>query len=277
VFDAWGKLPSGMSFGNTLSLGNYDLCMNIHHAYGSKLEVLTAQSCIVPMIENARARLFDDIDIYSSMKQLLTFHDRYSQKRVGSHNYDIPPFMTAVCVPAVCGSHRVSELVNDFVKTYNFSVPSFEGAGFCQSNERPALSASDWSAVVFFCIVGLLLIVSTVYNQTMVGLKRKTSNFLGCFSLYSNAQRLFSFKVHNSPDVLQCLNGIRFLSIVWIVYLHTNFIYMSQPAINSVHRVEWAQSVFAMFFHSGDIAVDTFLVIGGLLVTWQFLKERDQK
>jgi peptidoglycan/LPS O-acetylase OafA/YrhL len=32
-----------------------------------------------------------------------------------------------------------------------------------------------------------------------------------------------------------------------------------------------------MFYHSGDIAVDTFLVVGGVLVAWQFFKDRDEK
>jgi peptidoglycan/LPS O-acetylase OafA/YrhL len=67
------------------------------------------------------------------------------------------------------------------------------------------------------------------------------------------------------------------LSIVWIVFLHTNFISIGEPAINSVYRVEWAQEMFTMFYHSGDIAVDTFLVVGGVLVAWQFFKDRDEK
>jgi peptidoglycan/LPS O-acetylase OafA/YrhL len=70
---------------------------------------------------------------------------------------------------------------------------------------------------------------------------------------------------------------MRVLSIVWVVYLHTNFLSFFQPNMNAVYRDEWAQNLFTMIYHTGDIAVDTFLVMAGLLVAWQFFKEREQK
>jgi hypothetical protein len=177
VFDAWGKLPSGLALGNNVAFGNYDQCMSVAHAFQSQANttntktLLTGQSCLLPLIENANAHLYNDIDIFSSMKNLLKFHERYSQKRTGVHNYDIPPFMAAACVPAVCSPQHVQLFVNEIVKEFNFSIPFFGGNKFCQSNVRPSLSVLDWLAVFIFCFFGFLLISSTAYDVLMKELK----------------------------------------------------------------------------------------------------------
>ena len=47
------------------------------------------------------------------------------------------------------------------------------------------------------------------------------SKFLINFSLYSNTKKLFDLKIPNSVDHISCLDGIRFLSMTWVVMGHT--------------------------------------------------------
>lgn len=41
------------------------------------------------------------------------------------------------------------------------------------------------------------------------------------FSVYTNGAKLFRTKNIKSPDVIDCIHGIRALSIFWVVYGHT--------------------------------------------------------
>ena len=41
------------------------------------------------------------------------------------------------------------------------------------------------------------------------------------FSLYSNTKRLFNVSLPQSGDHLGCLDGLRFISMTWVVLGHT--------------------------------------------------------
>ena len=47
------------------------------------------------------------------------------------------------------------------------------------------------------------------------------SKFVINFSLYSNTKKLFDLNVPNTVDHIGCLDGIRFLSMTWVVMGHT--------------------------------------------------------
>lgn len=64
---------------------------------------------------------------------------------------------------------------------------------------------------------------------------------LQIFSMYTNGQKLFSCKqnnLSNPMDVIECLNGIRVLSIIWIVLGHTYSMAWITPIINRNYALE---------------------------------------
>lgn len=50
------------------------------------------------------------------------------------------------------------------------------------------------------------------------------------FSVYTNGEKLFKCVRSESPDIIDCLHGIRFLSIVWVVFAHTYSMYLEYSA-----------------------------------------------
>lgn len=52
------------------------------------------------------------------------------------------------------------------------------------------------------------------------------------FSMYTNGRKLFSCKRNRSPDVMECLNGIRVVSTYWVLYGHTMAMFAAAPLTN---------------------------------------------
>lgn len=58
-----------------------------------------------------------------------------------------------------------------------------------------------------------------LYFNNILG--KKFEPFL-MFSIYTNGMRLFSCQRSKSPDTIGCLNGIRVLTSVWVVFGHAH-------------------------------------------------------
>lgn len=73
------------------------------------------------------------------------------------------------------------------------------------------------------------------------------------------------------PDQLTCLEGIKTISMMWIILSHAYCFKLRLPQIDfSVHTFFYDPK--NMFITEGSVSVDTFLLIGGLLLTHSFLK-----
>lgn len=60
-------------------------------------------------------------------------------------------------------------------------------------------------------------------TRTFFIAESKNSNLIA-FSMYTNGEKLFKCSSHSrskSPDVLECITGIRVLSITWVVFGHS--------------------------------------------------------
>ncbi|XP_077995252.1 nose resistant to fluoxetine protein 6-like isoform X2 [Glandiceps talaboti] len=86
-------------------------------------------------------------------------------------------------------------------------------------------------------------------------------------------------KASHGKGSITCLNGIRVLSMFWIILFHTYlFAATSTAQISNVRYVEeqvktrWA----AMPVNKGDLGVEAFLVMSGLLVCYLTLKQFDK-
>lgn len=73
-----------------------------------------------------------------------------------------------------------------------------------------------------------------------------------------------------------CLDGLRALSLLWIIFGHRYFDIFLSPATNNVTATEsWLKTFFSLSHTIFHLAVDTFFLMGGLLVTWTFMKSFD--
>lgn len=82
-------------------------------------------------------------------------------------------------------------------------------------------------------------------------------------------------KKRNSASI-ECLNGLRSLSLLWIIYGHRYFDTFRSPATNYEYAVElWLRNIWSLTHTMFHLAVDTFFLIGGLLVTQSLMRSFD--
>jgi peptidoglycan/LPS O-acetylase OafA/YrhL len=98
------------------------------------------------------------------------------------------------------------------------------------------------------------------------------------FSFYTNLIKLFKTTPSSGKSgIIGCLNGIRVISMIWIMLGHRHGTYSGGQTINMTYFWDWYQNYSSMLILSGSVAVDTFFLLSGFLVTRSVLKELDKR
>lgn len=71
-----------------------------------------------------------------------------------------------------------------------------------------------------FAIILLVALGSTIYDIMAKINEFQPNKLYIAFSLYTNGQKLFDVTKSKSPNSINCLHGIRSLSILWIIFGH---------------------------------------------------------
>ena len=142
---------------------------------------------------------------------------------------------------------------------------------------------------VLLSIIGLFVLIATlleVWKAISISNVPGSSNnkdsdgvlvrVLHCFSFLNNGRKVLSMKTMTSGGTsLDCLHGIRVLSTVWVVMLHTwNFgtALVHNPSNAMENTLDWwFQGVW-----NATVSVDTFFVMSGLLVSYNLLRELER-
>jgi len=120
----------------------------------------------------------------------------------------------------------------------------------------------------------LMVLLSTILDWNNF-INKPTNVFikiLACFSLKSTLRGLFN--TENRIDrKLEILNGIRVLSIGWVVFGHTFFLTVIQPIVNVQDILYDALNTqFMGMVKAGTYSVDIFFMLAGFLATMGFCR-----
>ncbi|KXJ73198.1 hypothetical protein RP20_CCG016320 [Aedes albopictus] len=241
-FDSWGKIPSGLYHENGNALGNVDQCRGI--------EQIRMQHC--------------------------TF--------IGLFPSEIGLLFSGLCVPHSCSPDFVQQLYGDYLNSQGgMVVPLFEQESLCIRDEEVRYDGAMITAIVISSIIGLCVLSSTLYELTILGMKREINPLYSSFSLLGNVRSALHLEprvksTQQKSSMIECAHGIRSLSMIWIIVLHVHDMANTKPWENDPARVEYLRGFWASLLHySGMLAVDTFLVLSGMLVAMSMLRELDKK
>ena len=103
-----------------------------------------------------------------------------------------------------------------------------------------------------------------------------TQKFFLNFGLYLNTKRFFNTDPPKG-DHLSCLDGIRFLSISWVMMGH---IFSTELDTFPISNILPFYTIFKRYEFQGVnnavVSVDTFFLMSGCLVAYLMLKELDK-
>jgi len=77
---------------------------------------------------------------------------------------------------------------------------------------------------------------------------------------------------------LECLNGIRFLSIAWVILGHT-YLFVSIGAGDNFASIlgDWVKRFSFAIVSNATFSVDSFFLLSGLLTSYLFMKEASKR
>ncbi|XP_055600177.1 nose resistant to fluoxetine protein 6-like [Uranotaenia lowii] len=243
-YDSWGKVPAGLYYDNGMTFGNFEQCRNY------RWQNVRGQHCtFISFLPN-----------------------------------DLPVFQCSICVPDHCDPRTVHVLYGAYLMTKGvLLLDLFDPHQLCVSDRSVEYHGGVITATVIFSIIALLVLASTVYEFVMVFLEREANLLLSSFSLYRNIRSIIhvapkSKDVQKQRDTIECINGIRALSMIWVIVVHVHESMGSIPVDNSPARLNYMVSfVSSTLWMTGYLAVDTFLALSGMLVAMSMLRELDKK
>ncbi|XP_033732240.1 nose resistant to fluoxetine protein 6-like [Pecten maximus] len=95
------------------------------------------------------------------------------------------------------------------------------------------------------------------------------------FSVYTNACKILN--THQGPGSITCLNGVRFLSMSWVVLGHAFAFGIGSADNLATYFPEFMKTWTAHAILNALVSVDSFFTISGLLLSYLVLKEMKKK
>ncbi|CAG9860596.1 unnamed protein product [Phyllotreta striolata] len=260
MLDASSKIPVGLLYYNFGELGNFKECVEIESA----TDHVAGKYCLGNIEVNSTA--IDDQSVFIKnhmfMKILLT-------KLAGGVKTKGNPTL-AICIPDNCTEGDAKQLMSNPQLGIDVQSVMCQTAG----NVYPELTTEAVAGLSVLSVIIVVVMISTIFDLFYTKKSATVHHqLLLAFSLYTNGKKVF--ETSRRPSNLSCLDGIKVISMFWIIILHTYSVYSSGPVSNAIDIVNFTDSLISMVFINGDLACDTFLLVGGLLVTYVFFKRKN--
>ncbi|KAG5876020.1 hypothetical protein JTB14_026226 [Gonioctena quinquepunctata] len=243
-FDASAKLPEGIDHGSFFDLGNFDECYN--HVEYSNEDTQYGKYCLGFMVIGNSSE-------FPLIK--LTFEeDGY----FGVY--------TGFCL----SSHCTEE---DFSKV--FYKHSFAEERCASKITDKKMTSGGYSTITLMAIMATMIFCSTLYDMALrYAVKEPAHPSLVIFSAMKNSEKVFA--TSNNPNQILCLNGIKSISMMWIISYHEFITNIVGPIGNYNEVVKFYYTTGDFLFHQTSLmAVDSFLTLGGILTAYTLMKKKE--
>lgn len=108
---------------------------------------------------------------------------------------------------------------------------------------------SEWIFSIFF------------QNQISFDFAETTVELYTTFSVYTNLPKIFAISRNKSPDMFECLNGIRVLSAIWVIYGHAFVLSIATPMSNVATLLTVIYNTFSNSIRSIGILITLMAAI----------------
>ncbi|CAH1163713.1 unnamed protein product [Phaedon cochleariae] len=283
MWDATAKSSSGILRGSVFQMGNFEQCLSARAPFAPQYCLATIK------VETAstKSRLDPFSLYYSPYDSVLQKIQRSADPAQQSRD----AIKVGWCVPSSCSIRDLETNLNEYLagvknkfKHKNVTYTAHFSEKFCQT----AAESNYFDAVdISFCFLAVLLItlviLGTTYDVTVNSSKTeekplkisRCSRMMMAFSARQNFNELN--RADDSNPSLSILYGVRTVCILAIIMDHRFGTFISS-AISNFNYLEsqYRSSVACLLFH-GDLFVDSFFLLSGLLVVYGLLGQFDKR
>ncbi|XP_015907619.1 O-acyltransferase like protein-like [Parasteatoda tepidariorum] len=273
MVDANGRLPSGSLEGTLTDLGEYDQCLDVEQPKRNKHVNIRGKYCTLelkptlPALQNSvtlntKVLDFGNIPIDSVLSDFAH----------GSALFHFMVMRIGVCVPSPCVADDIREMASALLKT----APVEVSVRNCETKEVTHLTIPQYIVIMIFSIIAIFILTGTVADlytsRNPIGIFdiERVPQSLLAFSLSLNLKKLL--KCSRAKSKLGAVNGIRCLSLMWIVLAHTYGFGHRQGLARLNQAKTYMDDIFFQIITNAWVSVDTFFLLGGLLVATSNLK-----
>ncbi|XP_011495252.1 PREDICTED: nose resistant to fluoxetine protein 6-like [Ceratosolen solmsi marchali] len=276
-YDASGKLPEGILSGSTYHLGNFDECLGIGTNIDDETPLgIRGQYCL----SNIKIGVPEDHNVNSILspmwKKFMKLEQRYDDK--------IDELHWGICVPNSCTNKDVEEVIemifaNTLART-NFKVTVKIPDIACYKDKPLSINAYEIAYLAVISLVIVIIILGTIFDICYLKSSDQArrsilAQILLAFSMPSNLRKLCS-PAHDEFK-FDCISGMKFLAMVFIIAGHTLIFVVSGPILNKKFWHEAIGKVENSVFLNNPLLVDTFLLFSGFLFSRILLQELDKQ
>ncbi|CAF3458515.1 unnamed protein product [Rotaria socialis] len=284
VLDAWGKpLPSGILKGNIFWLGNYDECLNPLYQINNKSflqQPINTQYCALQSVPG-------------------------SAQGITSSGITL-----GLCLPTSCNRQSIITLIQEILNVSSLNKNNLHCSND-RANEQHGPSSGTIALIIVLSFLVLLVFIGTIadiFLQVSVkpnedekshsngyhNLSEESSNknvpvnsvypasqymakpmpsivFLAEFSAVRTLGHIFAIDKKENENSFVFLNGIRVLSLFWVILGHSFFFGLSYMS-NILDLLSASRNFAFQLITSGVFSVDTFFLLTGFLTAVLFVR-----
>ncbi|XP_023309731.1 nose resistant to fluoxetine protein 6-like [Anoplophora glabripennis] len=187
------------------------------------------------------------------------------------------------CIPASCSPSELEKYLNENLNHSlgegNVTYSSRVLKDLCRtSNEGRSLDSVDLAFCITVLVLTILVTASTFWDFKCHGHQNRETISQKLFMAFSARKNFLDLnKLESSDKALSILYGIKTFSIFMIIIDH-RFAYFIMSIVSNVDYIEgmYRNPLVSYIFH-GDLFVDTFFVISGVLVVYSLMGVYDKK
>ncbi|KAG5671530.1 hypothetical protein PVAND_001724 [Polypedilum vanderplanki] len=284
MVDPWAKVQSGWLAGNIRNPGHFTQCINIDFPVSQMnltnplledISNLRGKHCTVGI----RGRLNDsDFDWPGIGGIPIQPPSPLPGLDIGSIWPQGLFIDMGICFPAPCSDYIV-EVIFRLLLSYLGLEPTQLFTNnrdqFCSTSETPPLSGLDIGALVLIGLGFAGAIFATIYEVICIKMKIKPNEMSAAMSLLSNGRYLFNMR--KNKEHIQCLHGLRALSLIWLMLGYRFILSMVLPLINPLDFVlDFSSGFFSTIVFGSQFGVDIILFLNATLITFLFMNKMDR-
>ncbi|XP_062589905.1 nose resistant to fluoxetine protein 6-like [Saccostrea cucullata] len=297
MLDAIGKVPSGIFDGDFIWPGQYDECNAISQAFTDRITynetflvrgkyfvaglwnplgynttdlrmgVCLPDACNAADVKQVMGLAFLELYQYTNKTIKLSLKYVYHQE---TKYKSTPEFIAASVICSIIGFLLLLGTLYDMF--INQDVDSSE-IGDVRINKQDSDAQSVNSDTTHLMSDGTRVSVLSFRNKILHNSKLR--KFLLTFSISTNGSKVLNTDAL-PPTAVPALNGVRVLSMGWVILGHTYFFTLGS-AKNAAVALNWLQRWTFQIIINGIYSVDSFFLLSGLLVSYLTLKELQKR